>query len=188
MSSIYIRSMLESDIEAVSQLADRYYPPELYEDLDALIMKFNAYRAGCYVAVDGPAVVGYIFSHPWDTRPVNLNDHKFSLPVQPICYYIHDMLVDPEYRRRSLGRSMAEIVMSHAILDGFSRIDLVAINDRAQKFWKHMGFQHVGASKHGVFMSRGFGPRKAKRTAEVSYQPIVVPPTIAADVRQFGKS
>lgn len=163
MSEIYIRSMVELDLPKVSALADEHYPPELYESLEALEQKFLAYSPGCYVAVDGQTIIGYIFSHPWDTRPVKLNYvDGFTIPLEPICYYVHDMLIAPAYRKRSLGRAMAEIVLAHATLDGFSRIDLVAIDDNSKRFWQRLGFKQIGGSQYGVLMSRGFGPRQVR--------------------------
>ena len=138
--------MVELDLPKVSALADEHYPPELYESLEALEQKFLAYSPGCYVAVDGQTIIGYIFSHPWDTRPVKLNYvDGFTIPLEPICYYVHDMLIAPAYRKRSLGRAMAEIVLAHATLDGFSRIDLVAIDDNSAVIFYRPCYRHIPA-------------------------------------------
>lgn len=57
--------------------------------------------------------------------------------------YVQDMVINPEYRRRGIGKELFDAVMKLAKEQKIEKLDLlVAVkNEESNKFWKAMGFE-----------------------------------------------
>ena len=122
----------------------------IYED------KFCNFPEGCYV-YDDNGIKGYIISHPYNiSSPPKINTLLTKVEIN--CFFIHDIVIVPEYRGRGIGN---EII--NKILDNNQIVSLVACDDKAKDFWMGYGFKVVetasalrtcflGECDYGIYM------------------------------------
>jgi GNAT superfamily N-acetyltransferase len=134
------RAMTAEDLVAVTALSLRIHPA-YPERGDVLAEKFNLFPQGCYVLTDGPAILGYCFSHPWsDGAPPALDTFLATLPVESRTYFIHDLTLDRPMQGQKLAQRLVPVLVETARKAGLSRMALVAVNGSAP-FWGRMGFR-----------------------------------------------
>ena len=126
------RQMKEQDLKKVHSISLTQWGTNLYESIEIYQDKFNYYPEGCFVYEENNRVKGYIIYHIW-----NLNKIPELNKVLPIlekeeydCYYIHDIVLEPELRRQGIG---SEII--NKILEKDIPISLVA-QVPTQYYWK----------------------------------------------------
>lgn len=84
------------------------------------------------VAEDTGRVVGLVTAHPYWPAPV----YEERLEV-----YVNELVVDPAWRGRGIGRALVEAVRAWARRLGAVRVraGVVSANARARAFWQHVG-------------------------------------------------
>ena len=143
--------MAHYDLNKVHSISLDQWGSDYYEALDIFREKLNVYPEGCFVYdVDG-RVQGYVISHPWDTESYPPLNQKFRNGLRFRGYYIHDIVLTPEYRG---GQIAAEII--HKILGEHNVVTLVAPEPTHHYWKKYYGFEKTGVKTPiGVHMIRG---------------------------------
>jgi GNAT superfamily N-acetyltransferase len=119
--------------------------PEIYEN------KFLVSPKGCYVYEDSYGIQGYILSHPWNIlSPPELN--KALVEVEINCWFIHDIVVVPEYRGRGIADEIIQKILGYNPI-----VSLVACDDehiKTKDFWLRYGFEVVESycCDYGIYM------------------------------------
>jgi len=133
--------------DACRKIAKKLYYPLLWEDDEAFQTKIRVFPKGCVVYVKNEQVLGYGFGHPWrQDRPVELNEY-ITLPEKPNCYYIHDVAVDPAFKKQGIGRVLVKHQLKIAEELGLDMVCLVSVLN-SDKFWERFGFRAVKYVKY----------------------------------------
>ncbi len=145
------RQMLLDDLQSVFKIANDVWA-EYGETFAIYKNKFITAPQGCHVYSVNNNIKGYVISHPWNilSPPPPLNTPLTI--VEENCWFIHDIVVLPEYRGTGVGD---EII--HKILNENSIVSLVAANDETIKtkdFWMRYGFKicDLHNCSYGIFM------------------------------------
>ncbi len=143
--------MVLDDLQSVFNIANDVWA-EYGETFAIYENKFLTAPQGCYVYTVNNNIKGYVISHPWNIHypPPQLNTPLIK--VEENCYFIHDIIVLPEYRKIGVGD---EIIRK--ILNENSIVSLVAANDETIKtkdFWMRYGFTICDSHNcsYGIFM------------------------------------
>lgn len=132
---VSIRNSKASDQDEISAIVQVHRRKNHEEDESTLKNKIEAFPEGCFVA-DLDGVVGYTISFPYVIGKAFKNEAD-DLPIEnPDCYYIHDLFVIPEFRKRGIGRMLAQKVLQFR----WSVVCLVA-TDHSERFWHKFGFR-----------------------------------------------
>src|SRR5262249_23805030 len=92
------RSATASDLEVVDAIGNQVHVA-LPERAEVFAEKMRLFPEGCLVLAQGSDVVGYGLSHPWLLNNVPRLDHFLqTLPANPECLFIHDVVVLPGAR------------------------------------------------------------------------------------------
>jgi ribosomal protein S18 acetylase RimI-like enzyme len=80
-------------------------------------------------------------SHPWRlAEPPPLNSKLGAIPPEATTYYVHDIALLPEARRKGHAAQAADLLAAHARSADFDTMSLVAVNN-SQTFWERLGFR-----------------------------------------------
>ena len=126
---------------------------ELYAERIALA------PAGCWVLVDGDAMLGHCISHPWRRRsPPAMHILLGSLPPNPDCWYLHDVVVAPEGRGTKAVERLLPILSAIAASHAIATLALIAVGG-ADAYWSRQGFVATdggaeGFGKDALYMER----------------------------------
>ena len=71
-----------------------------------------------------------------------MNARLNTLPARPDTFYIHDLALLPETRRRGAGTTAIRLLAHRAERDGLTSLSLVAVSD-STGFWQRNGFEAV---------------------------------------------
>lgn len=134
------RPMLSRDLTEVVRLADAVHA-DFPEDRAVFADRLRHFPAGCFVCADGSGrMLGYCISHPWpEGPPPALNRLLGATPEAPDSYFIHDLALAPETRRKGLGALLLPRLLRIGRELGLARASLVAVGGSAP-FWQRMGF------------------------------------------------
>jgi GNAT superfamily N-acetyltransferase len=139
MSELFWRAMRREDLPAVHELAKRVhaaYPerPEIAEERLALAPEW------CRVLEGEGCVRGYLVAHPAKLHaPPPLDTLLGRLPEEAGTLYLHDLVIDPDWRRG--GRAVALVAQVEAEACAmFGSLSLVSIAGVA-RFWERLGFE-----------------------------------------------
>jgi ribosomal protein S18 acetylase RimI-like enzyme len=143
---MFLRELGVFDLPDCEKIARQIYYPHLWEPIEAFQKRIDLYPQGNYVAAEdvyttypSEKVLGYLYSHPWrHDKIVNLGE-VIDFPEDLDCYYVHDIAVDPQYRKTGVGTFLMEKAIEIATFD---LIKLVAVLD-SQDFWKRFGFKII---------------------------------------------
>lgn len=131
-----------------SNWKNNWYPPNYFEHLKCLLLKYQLFPYGCWLAKHGDEIVGYAIAHPWEhfyTMP-ELNQYaetccwRFFIPKNTDCYYIHDICVAPEYRRQGVGVFLTKKCLQIAEALGYRKVKLTSVLN-SHTFWQKFGFE-----------------------------------------------
>lgn len=120
---------------ARAELGDYGEAAELYAERIALAPD------GCWVLVDdADTVIGHCISHPWvRRRPPAMHILLGSLPPNPDCWYLHDVVVAPEGRGQKAVERLLPILAAVAVGHGIDTLALIAVGG-ADAYWSKQGF------------------------------------------------
>lgn len=125
-------------VEAVSALGTSCYPSNYHEDDASFESKILGYPQGCFLAMEGGVLLGYVISFPYilgRVHPINL---AYSPPQNPDCLYIHDLCVARSSRGAGVGSALAGKVLSGPIWPKA----LVSVLGSGP-FWEKLGFEAI---------------------------------------------
>ena len=138
-----IRRLEAGDLERMSQLQRAVYLPALAEPPETFANKMALFPEGALGCVEGEALLGYTLALPWrGDAVVPLHGIIDALPERPDALYLHDMVVDPDFRGRGIARQLLSALEALAARADFARLALVAVQG-AEPFWQHLGFTPV---------------------------------------------
>lgn len=127
------RPMEHRDIPQVFEMANQVH--ELYEEPAIFTERQSLCPEGCFV-LDS---IGYAISHSYwlDSPPLNTLIHQLPLSN---CWYIHDLVILPEYRKRGYATSILHILTNLAKQQGKKYLTLTTVN-HTEAFWTRRGFR-----------------------------------------------
>ncbi len=140
-----IREAVISDYEVlkklVYQIHELHYEnrPDIYNDGDSFPKEYyyrviNDKSSYCYVYEENNKIVGVVIFSKRESS---------NLPIFKArkTYFIEDIVVDKEYKRKSIGKKLYELVRNKAKEEGIDVIELNvwAFNADAIKFYETMG-------------------------------------------------
>lgn len=142
MSEVEIRPATAADHDAIWRIfhavvapGDTYaFPPDI--EREQALAAWFAPGIETFVALDAGVVVG---TYTLKANQAGPGDHVAN------CAY----MVDPEARRRGIGRAMAEHSLEAARARGFRAMQynfVVSTNSGAVRLWQALGFTIVGTS------------------------------------------
>lgn len=134
-SMVSIRTAKASEYSEISAIGTANYPENLYEGDESLKSKMEGYPDGCLVA-DLDGVVGYIISFPYMLGKPYPIDEIYNPEGNPDCYYIHNLCVMPEFRKKGIARMLARRVLEFR----WPVVCLVAVME-SERFWHKLGFR-----------------------------------------------
>lgn len=123
-------------VEAVSLLGTSCYPSNYYEDDASFESKILGYPQGCFMAMEGGVLLGYVISFPYILGEVHPLNFTYSPTQNPDCLYIHDLCVSPFNRGGGVGSALATRVLSIPIWPKA----LVSVLG-SSPFWEELGFE-----------------------------------------------
>jgi ribosomal protein S18 acetylase RimI-like enzyme len=136
---IKIRSIKKTDYNAVNEIGTKNYPENYFEGNESFESKMIGYPEGCFVA-DLDGIVGYVISFPYKIGKPYPIDKFYEFIFDADCYYIHDLCVMPEFRKKGIATKLAEKVLEFK----WPVVCLVAVMG-SEKFWEKFGFRGFAA-------------------------------------------
>lgn len=131
---INIRFTKPEDYSEISRLGTNSYEDNYYEGEESFISKMEGCPEGCFVAdVDG--IIGYIISFPYLIGKSFPIDSFFVKTENPNCWYIHDLCVSKDFRKKGVAKELAKTV-----IDANAVLALTAVQ-KSENFWAKMGFR-----------------------------------------------
>jgi hypothetical protein len=104
------RSATAGDLESIQKIASAAHP-KLSERPQIFAEKLNLFPEGCFVLVQVRLVVGYAFVHPWHLNDIpKLDEFLLSLPTNPDCLLIHDVVVLQQARGKGASQSLVDLI------------------------------------------------------------------------------
>lgn len=134
------RRLRESDLPAVSKMAEKVHPG--FPEDDAVFAERLALAPDwCFTLADrDDRLFGYILSHLWDDgAPPKLNTLIGRLPSRATVAYIHDLALLPEMRSGGHGRAIVNQLILQAKSQDLEAMALVAVSGSGP-FWERHGF------------------------------------------------
>lgn len=139
---------------ARAELGDYGEAAELYAERIALA------PAGCWMLVDeADTILGHCISHPWRRRaPPAMHKLLGSLPANPDCWYLHDVVVAPPARGTKAVERLLPILSGIAARHNIATLALIAVGG-ADAYWSRQGFVATNGGAEGfgadaVYMER----------------------------------
>ena len=143
------RLMTKQDMNKVHYISLCQWGTDYYECIEVFQDKLDFYSEGCFVYEDENQIKGYLISHPWESTNIPLLNHLLYSPKQFDTYYIHDVVLLPEYR----GRKIAFEIINKLISDKYC-VSLVA-PEPTQYYWNtHYNFVASSKCSLGLHMQR----------------------------------
>lgn len=137
-----IRAMHPTDLRAVYGLQVQVYPKDYHESQTVFADRLNLDAGFSLVAEWQEGLCAYLLAYPWRGDPPPLHQ------VLPVAHsgggfdhiFLHDLVVGREWRGRSLGRSLHQVLVTRCQQLHFNEIRLVAVSG-ARSFWTDCGFE-----------------------------------------------
>jgi len=143
------RPMTKQDLNKVHYISLCQWGTDYYECIEVFQNKLDFYPEGCFVYEDENQIKGYLISHPWESTNIPVLNHLLYSPKQFDTYYIHDVVLLPEYR----GKKIAFEIINKIISDKYC-VSLVA-PEPTQYYWKtYYNFMATSKCGLGLHMQR----------------------------------
>jgi ribosomal protein S18 acetylase RimI-like enzyme len=160
MSSITIRPIRNDDWPAILALQAAAYHALEPESEAVLRSKLTLGPDSCLVASREDNILAYCLAHPWEIQSPAALYHCYPQPAGTSCYYIHDVVVDPEARGAGIATLFLKHVMQLAHHRQIPHLSLIAVQG-ADRYWTRHQFRpratHKDLSSYGeqaVYMYR----------------------------------
>ncbi len=149
---------MASDATAIAALAraelgDYGEAAQIYAERIALAPE------GCWVLTQDDAVVGHCISHPWVRRaPPAMHMRLGTLPSNPDCWYLHDVVVAPPARGTKAVERLLPVLNAVAASQAIPILALIAVGG-ADRYWSRQGFVATNGGAEGfgadaIYMER----------------------------------
>jgi ribosomal protein S18 acetylase RimI-like enzyme len=151
------RNLAISELSLVMRLQQQVYMPELVESAQSFERKLTLFSEGSLGCFEPTGMAAYGFGHPWTAGSVVPLGHVIDhLPLDPDCFYIHDVAVSPDCRRRGIARKFVEIFINLARARDLEMLACLAVQD-SDKSWEKLGFKpryriEYAPGIHGTYM------------------------------------
>ncbi|KXO12990.1 GCN5-related N-acetyltransferase [Moritella sp. JT01] len=138
-----IRTIKETDWDAIMQIQSDAYASHLHEDLTVLKSKWTASPTSCFVFTNRDSrVLGYLLAHPWSGEQAPKLGEAVVIDTSYSEVYLHDLAISGDAR----GLGIARQLILHFIIAmqnfGCQRLLLTAVQDSAS-FWHLYGFSSL---------------------------------------------
>ena len=134
--------VLSFDIDTINRIGDLVHA-DLPERREVFAEKTALFPGGCRKLVDGARIVGYGIAHPWILFSIPpLDTFLGSLPQNPQCLYIHDVVVLPEARGGRAAARYVDYIKNLAMAMNIGSLALVSVYG-TDVLWSRFGFQVV---------------------------------------------
>ena len=133
-----------NDIESLVRVADKIHP-DLPESDQVFAERVKLFPEGCLALVEGERdeLLGYVISHPIRHRqPPALDSLLGEIASDADQYYIHDLAILPQFRRRGLAQECINKLFAIARRYSYPTTSLVSVYNTAP-FWGRFGFVPV---------------------------------------------
>ncbi len=152
MSEFIVRRMTAADLPGVLEIQAQCYRSDLLEGVDAFASRLTRSPRTCVVASssDGPALAGYLFTHPWPRNSLPPLDGVLKPSAQdeaesaPLTWFVHDMAVAPAGRGDGLALRLYEAALQAALEAGLQHSRLIAVQAAAD-WWRRLGYAPMAA-------------------------------------------
>lgn len=136
------RRATADDLKAIDEIGNGIHL-SLPERPEVFAEKLNLFPPGCRVLIYSHEIVGYGISHPWQLNTIPpLDTFIKTLPSQPDCIFIHDVVVLPRARGHGSAERFIEIVADTAREHLIPALALVSVYD-THPLWMKCGFEVV---------------------------------------------
>lgn len=134
--------LLEGDIDEVDRIA-RIIHETLPERKEVFAEKRDLFPQGCYQCVFDGQMIGYAIAHPWNVFSIPpLDEFLYTLPHNPDCIYIHDVVVLPEARGHHAAERFIAQISQVAREMRIKKLACVSVYG-TDVLWSRFGFRAV---------------------------------------------
>ncbi|KAL2015801.1 hypothetical protein VTK56DRAFT_4828 [Thermocarpiscus australiensis] len=149
------RNMTSSDLNGVLRIANETHAA-LPESPSVFQERLRLFPEGCLVLAEGDGdVCGYVVSHPIRRgQPPALNTLLHEIPRDADQYYIHDLVILPEFRGRGLAAEGVRRLL--ALAGRYPTTCLISVYGSAP-FWARFGFVPEPVDEALQEKLRGYG-------------------------------
>lgn len=140
MSIVQISEKSWDGILKIQEEAYTDLPPE---DVSILKSKWLASPDTCFIySSNENKILAYLLSHPWGSdSPPKLNEEA-TVDKGTSNLYLHDLALSNEARGQGIARALVENLINNAKTQGFTKIQLVAVQG-SSSFWVKYGFMVI---------------------------------------------
>ena len=144
------------DLPQMTEIAARIHPG-LPERPEVFAEKMRLFPDGCLVLGADHAIIVYGISHPWKLNQIPpLDDFLERLPPDADCFYVHDVVVLPEFRGKLTAGSYIDTIATLARSAQIGFLALVSVYD-TDSLWGRFGFRKVAADAELSTKLRSYG-------------------------------
>jgi GNAT superfamily N-acetyltransferase len=132
-----------SDIPFVSEIGTNNYSSNYYEGEESFSSKIILNINSCFGYKYENKLVGYLISFPYilgQSFPIR---SFYKRPINPDCIYLHDLCVDYNYRKLSIGTKLVQ-----KFLEQFPPPFALTSVNNSHKFWNKFGFEIVNSIEY----------------------------------------
>ena len=134
--------MQEIDLQKIDHIGNKIHT-QLPERPEVFKEKFLLFPAGCKKLIYETNIIGYGISHPWLLNSIpKLDSFLVSLPRNPECLFIHDVVVLPNYRGHNTSSDYVECMRRIASSLGLHALSLVSVYGTTS-LWSRYGFEEI---------------------------------------------
>lgn len=143
--AILLRSIRESDLDAVLRVQAACYPPPMQEAGAVVRSRIRAAGDTTCVAELGGQVCAYVFAYRSTRGAITPLDAPFAPAPAGDTLYIHDLSVAPSAAGSGLARRLFERLQALAREQRLENCALVSVQD-SQAFWERLGFREAACA------------------------------------------
>jgi len=150
-------------LDGILRVQESAYSDQFCEDEQTFASKIAYSPQTCYGVLVENKLVAYAISFPWlSDESVNLNSTLNQNYQKPSTMYIHDISVDPAYRKMGIATSLFQKIAHDALKLELPTLTLVAVQS-SSTYWSRFGFVK------SQLKVNDYGPEAVKMTLLLDY-------------------
>jgi ribosomal protein S18 acetylase RimI-like enzyme len=140
---VSIVQISEKSWDGILKIQEEAYTDLPPEDVSILKSKWLASPDTCFIySSNENKILAYLLSHPWGSdSPPKLNEEA-TVDKDTSNLYLHDLALSNEARGQGIARALVENLINNAKTQGFTKIQLVAVQG-SSSFWVKYGFMVI---------------------------------------------